>query len=100
LEGVIKAVGCHWLVRAFAHRSIIIIIVNDGRGHEAVGARVCKGIGCRINKFIVKIIPFLEKGGEVLLLILVGVVVIIIIIEEVSDGIGFGFMENTGRDCT
>jgi len=62
--------------RALAHRSIvvvvvihsIVIIIDDGRGHKAVGAGVRQGVGCRLNKFFAENIPVSEKGGEVLLL--------------------------------
>jgi len=78
-EGVIKAVGCQWLVfGAFAHQLIVIVIVDDGRGHEVCGTGVCEGIGCQIDKFIVEGIPFLEQGGVVITLDLIEVAVVII----------------------
>ncbi len=41
-EGGIKAGG--WLV-VIHHSIFIIVIINNGRGHEASGAGVRKGVG-------------------------------------------------------
>jgi len=79
-EGGIKAGG--WLVVIHCAIFVIIVIINDGRGHEASGTGVCKGVGGQVLEFIVKSIPFLEKGGGqccVLLLLLIEEVVVIII---------------------
>jgi len=78
-ERVIEAVGWWWLVfRILVRRSIVIVVVDDWRGQEGCSAGVCEGICCLMNKFIVKDIPFLEKGGVVSTLNLVEVAVIII----------------------
>ncbi len=89
--------------QVLAHRAVVIVahhsivVIDNGRGHAAVGIGVREGVGCRLNKFFAEIIPVSKKGGEVLALILVGVVVVIVI-EEVAGGIGFNVINVTGRN--
>jgi len=99
-ERVIKAVGCWWLVFvALIHHLVVIIIVDNGRGHEVCGAGVRKGVCCQMSKFVVKGVPFLKKGGVVITLNLVEIAVIIVGLQ-VDDCIGSSFLKDTGRDCT
>jgi len=56
-KGVIKGAG-RWVISLNHHLIIVIVIINDKRGHGAGCAGVCKGVGGRVLEFEVKSLPF------------------------------------------
>jgi len=96
-EGVIETgiCLCGWFC-FIAHRSVVVVV---GEWQWSVGARVRKGVGCRLLIFFAEVLPFLEKGGEVLTHILLGAEVVIAV-EGYGSRIDCCFGSIAGRGCT
>jgi len=45
-EGFVKAVGRCWGITGLDHHLIVVVIIDDERGHETCCAGMREGIGC------------------------------------------------------
>jgi len=82
VEGVIKAIGQCWVITGLDHCSIVVVIINNERGRETCCAGMHEGVGCQVNKLVVKGFPFREKGGgqgHILSVVCVGGLVVIVV---------------------
>jgi len=74
---------------------IIIVIIDNGQGHEVCGTGVCKGVCCQMSKFVAEGFPVLKEGREVNTLNLIDGAVFIAGLQ-VGDSIGSSFLKSTG----